>query len=152
MWSNFRITFTSSPPSRQEEEKNKYVEFLKENNLTQQSKTRKKTLNYINACGHVCRYVDRKRLGCHADLYTVRRCRTRGESQEFIAHRQQSTQARDPPWLCNPEETSPEIQNRSISGPTKRTYVLQKIFKKKTKTKKTPLNYTWTLKIYYGPR
>ena len=29
--------------------------------------------------------------------------------------------------IRNPEETSPEVQNRYISGPTKRTYVLQKI-------------------------
>ena len=70
--------------------------------------------------------------GCHADLYTVSRCRTRGESQEFIARRWQSTQARDPPWLWNPGETSPEVQNRGISGPTKRTYVLQKFKKKQT--------------------
>ena len=28
-------------------------------------------------------------------------------------------------WLWNPGQTSPEIQNRDISGPTKRTYVLQ---------------------------
>ena len=36
-------------------------------------------------------------------------------------------QARDPPWLWNPEQTSPELQNRSISDPTKRTDVFQKI-------------------------
>ena len=40
-----------------------------------------------------------KRLSCHADLYTVSRW---GESQEFIAHRWQSTQGRDPPWVWNP--------------------------------------------------
>ena len=34
-------------------------------------------------------------------------------------------------WIINPEETSPEVQNRSISGPTKWTYVLQKFVKKK---------------------
>ena len=72
--------------------------------------------------------------GCHADLYTVNRCRTRGESQEFIARRWQRMQARDPPWLWNPGETSSEVQNRGISGATKstkRTHVLQKCFKKK---------------------
>ena len=71
--------------------------------------------------------------GCHADLYTVGRCCTRGESQEFMACRWQSTQARDPPWLWNLGETSSEVQNRGISGPTKRTHVLQK-FKKKKKS------------------
>ena len=66
--------------------------------------------------------------GHHADLYTVGPCDTRGE---FMAHRWQSTQARDPPWLWNPEETSSEVQNRGISSPTKRTHVLQKFFQKK---------------------
>ena len=36
-------------------------------------------------------------------------------------------------WLWNPEETSPEVRNRGISGPIKRTHVLQKF-----KTKKSP--------------
>ena len=49
---------------------------------------------------------------------------------EFMARRRQSTQARDGPWLWNPGETSSEVRNRGISGPTKRTHVLQKIFKK----------------------
>ena len=77
-----------------------------------------------------------KRLGCHADLCTASRCRTRGESQEFIACRWQSMQARDPPWLWNPGQTSPEVQNIAISVPTKRTDVLQNFLKKK-KIKKT---------------
>ena len=47
---------------------------------------------HLQVCGS-------KRLGCHADLCTVNRCCTRGESQELIAHRQQSMQVRDPPWL-----------------------------------------------------
>ena len=34
-------------------------------------------------------------------------------------------------FLWNAEETSPEVQNRGISGPTKRTYVLQKFVLKK---------------------
>ena len=29
--------------------------------------------------------------------------------------------------LWNPEDTSPEVQNKGISGPTKGTYVLQKV-------------------------
>ena len=33
----------------------------------------------------------------------------------------------DPPWLWNPGQMSPEVQNRGISGPTKRTDVLQKL-------------------------
>ena len=37
----------------------------------------------------------------------------------------------NPLRLWNPEEMSPEVQNRGISGPTKRTHVLQKLKKKK---------------------
>ena len=37
---------------------------------------------------------------------------------------------RDPLWLWNPGQTSPEVQNRGISGPTKRTCALQFFFKK----------------------
>ena len=70
--------------------------------------------------------MDQKKLGCHADLYTVSRCRTRGESDN---HTSGKARKRDPPWLCNPGQTSPEVQNRGISGPTKRTYVLQKLKK-----------------------
>ena len=36
-----------------------------------------------------------------------------------------------PPWLWNSEQMSPEVQNRGISGPTKRTCGLQKKFWKK---------------------
>ena len=46
-------------------------------------------------------------------------------------HACESMQARDPPWLWNPGETSPEVQNRGISGQTKRTHVLQKLLYKK---------------------
>ena len=41
----------------------------------------------------------------------------------------------DPLWLWNPEETSPGVQNRGISGPTKKTHVLQNIFKKNMEQK-----------------
>ena len=37
---------------------------------------------------------------------------------------------RNPPWLWNPVQTSPEVQNRGISGPTKRTPVLQNLKRK----------------------
>ena len=47
-----------------------------------------------------------------------------------IAHRQESVQVRNPYWLWNSGQTSPEVQNRGISGLTKRTYVLQKFYMK----------------------
>ena len=69
-----------------------------------------------------------KRLGCHADICTVSRCR-RGESEDH--HRWKSMQARDLPWVLNPEQTSPAIQNRGISGPTKKDSCPPKLLVKK---------------------
>ena len=66
-----------------------------------------------------------------AAMLAVKRCRTRGASEESIASRWQSMQARDPPWLWNPGQTSSEVQNRGISGPSKRTHVLLNFFFKK---------------------
>ena len=39
--------------------------------------------------------------------------------------------ARDPSWLWNPGQMLHEVQNKGTSGPTKRTYVLQKFTLKK---------------------
>ena len=39
--------------------------------------------------------------------------------------------ARDIPWFWNPGQTSPGVQNRGISSPTKRTHVLKTKNKKK---------------------
>ena len=43
---------------------------------------------------------------------------------------------RTPPPSGNKAETSPEVQNRGLSGPAKRTHVLQKFLKK-------DLHYSW---------
>ena len=66
-----------------------------------------------NACGHLlaqtCLQVcGLKRLWCHADLHTVSRCYTRGESQD---HTDEKTCKRDPPWLWNPGQTSQGYQS-----------------------------------------
>ena len=47
----------------------------------------------------------------------------------------------------NPEETSPEVQNMAISGPTKGTYVLQKILKTPLLTNDFSLNHK---NLYYS--
>ena len=81
-----------------------------------------------NACGHVCRYVDQK-----AWLPSWPQHSQQVSHQRWIwgiVHRQESMQARYPPWFWNPRQTSPEVQNRGISGPTKRPYVLQNKIKK----------------------
>ena len=65
-----------------------------------------------------------KRLFCHADLYTVSRCYTRGEYED---HTGQRAPKNDPAWLWDPGQKS---RNRGISGPTKRSYVLQNFLKK----------------------
>ena len=45
-------------------------------------------------------------------------CRTRGGSQGmYIAFAYAIQKRQNPLWLGNPEETSPEIQNRDTSGP-----------------------------------
>ena len=50
-----------------------------------------KPWTFTNACGHICRYVDRKDSAAMLTS-TVSRCHTRGESREFIACRWQSMQ------------------------------------------------------------
>ena len=71
-------------------------------------------------------------LGCHTELHTVRRCCTRGESEEHTGEKA-SKQARDSPWPWNPGQMSPEVQSKGISGSTKRTCVLQHFRKKRIK-------------------
>ena len=80
-----------------------------------------------NACRHVCRYVDQK--GLAAMLTSVQSTGVAPEVNVRIT--QVRKHARDPHWLWNPGQTSPEVQNRGISGPTKRAYGLQKFFEKK---------------------
>ena len=92
----------------------------------------------IQGCGfkhHQCLWIGLqvcglKRLHCHADHYTVSRCHHRGESEEYVTHRRENMQTRDLSWLWNPGQMSPEVQNRGISGSTKRTCVLQFFFLK----------------------
>ena len=60
----------------------------------------------------------------------VSRCRTRGESQEFIARSRQSTQARDPPWLWNSGETSSEVTKQGYQWPHEKNSWPPKIFEK----------------------
>ena len=69
-----------------------------------------------------------KRLSCNASHQEVSRCRIRDESEESIACRPRGSQARDPPWLWKSGQRSAEVRNRGISGPTKRTHVLQDKF------------------------
>ena len=72
------------------------------------------------------KYVDQKRLGCNAGRQEASRWHTKGESEDSIVWRQRNMQMRYPPWVRNLGQTSLEVQNRDISGPTKRTDVLQK--------------------------
>ena len=76
-------------------------------------------LVHVQVCGI-------KGLGCQE----VSRGCTRGESQDSIVCRWWSRKVRNPSWLWNPEETSPEVQNRGISGLTIRTDVLQTLLRR----------------------
>ena len=72
-----------------------------------------------------------KRLSCNASHQEVSRCRTRDESEESIACAQanEASQARVHPGFGNQGQTSPEVQNRGISGPTEKgLHVLQEKF------------------------
>ena len=60
----------------------------------------------------------------------VSRCHTKVESEESILHRLESIQVKNPPWLWNLGQTSLEVQNRGISGPTRKQFVLQNFTKK----------------------
>ena len=51
-----------------------------------------------------------KILSCHTGRQEARRCPTKGESEESIAHRWQRCQPSDPTWPRNPGETSQEVQ------------------------------------------
>ena len=42
------------------------------------------------------------------------------------SHRRESMQVKDPPWLWNPGQTSPEVKKRGISDPTNRNCVFKK--------------------------
>ena len=50
--------------------------------------------------------------------------------------------ARDPPWLWNPRQTSPEVQNRGISGPRKRTMSSKNLKNKKIAHETTGITLT----------
>ena len=63
-------------------------------------------------------FVIVKTFSCRQE---VSRCRVRGESKESTTHRRGSIQMSDHPLLWNPEQTSPDVQNRGIRDPTKRT-------------------------------
>ena len=70
-----------------------------------------------NACRHICKYVDQK---CLAAMVTS--IQSAGVAPEVnLRITQVRKDARDPPWIWNPGQTSPEVQNRGISGSTKRT-------------------------------
>ena len=65
-----------------------------------------------------CKYVS-------ADLYTVSRCRTNGESED---HTGKKAYMGSNLALIPRASVIKSPKNRSISGPTKRTFVLQMFF------------------------
>ena len=83
-----------------------------------------------NAHRHVYMYVDQK--GLAAMLTSVQSAGVTPEVnlRNSLCAGEEACKRGNPPWLWNPGQTSPEVQNRGISGPTKRTYVLQKLKKK----------------------
>ena len=79
-------------------------------------------------------------LDCNAGCQEVSRCHTRGESQRMCNIRTctplLSLNKAEPTLALKPRGDITRSPKRGISGPTKRTHVLQFFFKKtKTKTK-----------------
>ena len=73
-------------------------------------------------------------LGCHAGCQEVGRCRTRGESQGTCNVTRTpllSSNKTEPTLALKPRGDGIISPKQGISGPTKRTYVLQKFLKKK---------------------
>ena len=62
------------------------------------------------------KYMDENGLTAMHGHQDVSRCFSRGESDDSVPSKQD-----DPPWLSNPRQMSPEVLNKGISGPTKRT-------------------------------
>ena len=58
----------------------------------------------------------------------------------------------NPLWLWNPEETSPEIQNRGTSGPKIGHVSDKKALKKKKKKKKESINFYYKVHQDIVPR
>ena len=72
-----------------------------------------------------------KGLICNTCHQVVSRCSTTGDSEECVTRRwQESMQARYPPWFSIPGQMSREVQNRGITGTTKRISVLRSFFHK----------------------
>ena len=86
-----------------------------------------------------------KWLCCHTGCQEVSRCPARCESEESMACRQENMQVRDPLWLWNSGQMSPEVQNRGITGLTKRTDVLQKLFWKRKEIMCVPGLQCWAM-------
>ena len=90
-----------------------------------------------NACRHVCRYMDQKGLAVMLTSIQSAGVTPEVNLRNLLCAGKEACKRGNPPWLWNPGQTSPKVQNRGISAPTKRTYVLQKL---KTKQKKNMCN------------
>ena len=71
-------------------------------------------------------FVSRQSLYKYAAMLVIKRpagvTSAEYKPEETIACRQRGIHARDPPCFWNPRQTLPEVRNKGISGPTKRTY------------------------------
>ena len=79
-----------------------------------------------NTCGYVCRYVDQK--GSAAMLISIQSAGVTPEVNRRITQtRKHTTEGSILTLKPRADQTSPEVENRGMSGPTKRTHVLQKM-------------------------
>ena len=86
----------------------------------------------LHQCLRTCVKVRKsKRLSRHADLYTVGRCRTRGESEESVVRRQGSTQARESTLALKPKADVTRSPKQGYQWPHEKDLCPPKIFLKK---------------------
>ena len=89
------------------------------------------TLAAVPPSVHVCKYVDQKETA-QLPWWPSRSQQVSHQNLKNLLHAGDEVHKQgDPLWLWNPEETSPEVQNRVISGPTWKTDVPRKLKKKR---------------------
>ena len=82
-----------------------------------------------NACGYmICKYMDRKDSAAMLSADRWPGVTPEVNQRNPLQPGEKACKWELPPWLQNPGQMSPEVQNRDISGPTKRIHVLQIFF------------------------
>ena len=123
-----------------------YYRFIWGNSKSQTCKRQKYESNRILA-SYLCYTHVGNATNCLAGHQEVSRCCTRGESEESVAHRRGSTQARDPPWLLKPTAGITRCLKQAFQWHHKKDLCTPKNFKKR---KKSQINMMWSLLLSWN--